>query len=48
MVWSNAVGPGGLVTGLELSAKFAEYAQLGFAEVGVKNAQVIVGDALKS
>ncbi|EFX03230.1 O-methyltransferase family 3 [Grosmannia clavigera kw1407] len=48
MVWSNAVGPSGTVTGLEMDEKYADYARLGFADVGVKNAEIIVGDALKT
>ncbi|KAL1901984.1 hypothetical protein Sste5346_001690 [Sporothrix stenoceras] len=48
MVWSHAVGPSGKVTGLEFSPEYAEAARKGFAQVGVENAEVIVGDAIET
>ncbi|OAA62534.1 O-methyltransferase family 3 [Niveomyces insectorum RCEF 264] len=48
MVWSHAVGPEGKVTGLEVEPEYAAAARAGYAEVGVHNAEVIVGDALET
>ncbi|KAL8376195.1 hypothetical protein RB595_007346 [Gaeumannomyces hyphopodioides] len=45
MVWANAVGPGGKVTGLEYDADFAEEARRGVKENGFDNIEIIVGDA---
>ncbi|CAK7211772.1 hypothetical protein SBRCBS47491_001229 [Sporothrix bragantina] len=48
MVWSHAVGPNGKVTGLEFLPEYAEAARKGFEQVGVTNAEVIVGDAIET
>ncbi|KAF5486486.1 O-methyltransferase MdmC [Colletotrichum fructicola] len=48
MVWSHAVGPNGTVTGLEFDANYAKQAQEAWAANGIKNASVIVGDALQT
>lgn len=48
MVWSHAVGPDGKVTGLEFSPEYAQKAEEAFEANGVKNVEVIVGDALSS
>lgn len=48
MVWSHAVGPEGTVTGLEFSADYAKQAEEAWAANGIKNASVIVGDALET
>lgn len=45
MVWANAVGPAGKVTGLEYDADFAEEARRGVKENGFDNVEIIVGDA---
>lgn len=45
---SHAVGPTGKVTGLEYSPEYAEAARKGFEQVGVTNAEVIVGDGLET
>ncbi|KAM4062462.1 o-methyltransferase [Hirsutella rhossiliensis] len=45
MVWSHAVGPDGLVTGLEISPEFAREAGEAFAANGINNIETIVGDA---
>ena len=47
-MWSDAVGPDGKVTGLEFDPKYAKLAEDAFAKYGVKNAEVIVGDALET
>ena len=48
MGWAEAVGPHGHVTGLEFSPEYAQVARESFAKYGVKNAEVIVGDARES
>jgi predicted O-methyltransferase YrrM len=48
MVWSHAVGPGGKVTGLEYNAEYAKMAENALEERGIKNVQVILGDALET
>lgn len=48
MVWSHAVGPDGKVTGLEFSPEYAKKAEEAFEANGVKNVEIIVGDALSS
>ncbi|KAF3481084.1 O-methyltransferase MdmC [Arthroderma uncinatum] len=48
LVWSHAVGPEGRVTGLEFDPSFANLAEEAFKKYGVKNVEVIVGDALKT
>ncbi|KAK1448290.1 O-methyltransferase [Colletotrichum cuscutae] len=48
MVWSHAVGPEGTVTGLEFSADYAKQAEEAWAANGIKNASVVVGDALET
>lgn len=48
MGWAEAVGPEGHVTGLEFSAEYAEIARESFAKNGVKNIEVVVGDAHES
>jgi predicted O-methyltransferase YrrM len=48
MGWAEAVGPQGHVTGLEFSPEYAEIAKESFTKHGIKNAEVIVGDARES
>ncbi|KAK2037536.1 O-methyltransferase [Colletotrichum somersetense] len=48
MIWSHAVGPDGTVTGLEFNADYAKQAQAAWAANGIKNASVVVGDALET
>ncbi|KAF6843439.1 O-methyltransferase [Colletotrichum musicola] len=48
MVWSHAVGSDGTVTGLEFDAGYAKQAEEAWAANGIKNASVIVGDALET
>ncbi|KND86228.1 O-methyltransferase MdmC [Tolypocladium ophioglossoides CBS 100239] len=48
LIWSHAVGPDGQVTGLEFDPSFAKSAEEAFQKQGVKNVQVIVGDALET
>ncbi|KAF4119791.1 O-methyltransferase [Geosmithia morbida] len=48
LVWSHAVGPQGSVTGLEFEQKYADLANKAFADNGVKNVDIKVGDALKT
>lgn len=48
LVWAHAVGPDGHVTGLEFSKEYAELAEQVLAQNGVKNADIQVGDALKT
>lgn len=43
MVWSNAVGPDGQVTGLESNAKYAKTAAEAIAARGITNVEIIVG-----
>ena len=45
MVWAHAVGPDGVVTGLEYSPEFADLARKGLSKHGVQNVEVIVGPA---
>ncbi|PHH85472.1 hypothetical protein CDD83_371 [Cordyceps sp. RAO-2017] len=45
MVWSHAVGPDGLVTGLEISPDLAREAAAVFAAHAINNIDVVVGDA---
>lgn len=46
LVWSHAVGPQGHVTGLEFSEEYAQLARDVFERNGIKNVEVIQGDAL--
>ncbi|KAJ3493930.1 hypothetical protein NLG97_g4412 [Lecanicillium saksenae] len=48
MVWSNAVGSDGRVTGLEANVKYAEMAAEAIAARGLTNVDIIVGPALQS
>ncbi|KAK1589690.1 O-methyltransferase [Colletotrichum navitas] len=48
MIWSHAVGPDGTVTGLEFNADYAKQAEAAWAANGIKNASVVVGDALET
>ena len=48
MVWSHAVGPEGKVTGLEYNAEYAKMAEEALAERGVKNVEIVLGDALET
>ncbi|EFR04220.1 hypothetical protein MGYG_07227 [Nannizzia gypsea CBS 118893] len=48
LVWSNAVGPEGKITGLEFDSKFAKLAEEAFEKYGVKNVELVVGDALET
>ncbi|TVY16167.1 O-methyltransferase MdmC [Lachnellula arida] len=47
LAWSHAVGPEGKVTALEFEPHFAKLAEEAFEANGVKNAEVLVGDALE-
>lgn len=48
MVWSHAVGKDGKVVGLELSEEYAGIAEKAFAENGVKNVELKIGDAVET
>jgi predicted O-methyltransferase YrrM len=48
MGWSDAVGPDGHVTALEFSPEYAAIAEEAFSKNGIKNVDVIVGDATES
>jgi predicted O-methyltransferase YrrM len=48
MAWSSAVGPDGHVTALEFEPAYAKLAEEAWAANGIKNTEVIVGDAGKS
>ncbi|TEA22846.1 O-methyltransferase MdmC [Colletotrichum sidae] len=48
MVWSHAVGPSGTVTGLEFDPEYAKIAEHAWADNGITNASVVVGDALET
>jgi predicted O-methyltransferase YrrM len=48
MGWSDAVGPDGHVTALEFSPEYAAIAEEAFAKNGIKNVDVVVGDATES
>jgi predicted O-methyltransferase YrrM len=48
MGWAEAVGRQGHVTALEFSAEYAEIAKDTFAKNGIKNVELIVGDARES
>ena len=48
MGWSEAVGPDGHVTALEFSPEYAKIAEESFERNGIKNVEVIVGDARES
>lgn len=48
MVWSHAVGTDGHVTTLEFDPEYAAVAKAAWAKNGIKNIEVIVGDARES
>jgi predicted O-methyltransferase YrrM len=48
LVWSHAVGPEGLVTGLEFDAGFAKTAKAALADQGADNVEIIVGPAAET
>ncbi|KAJ9156472.1 O-methyltransferase MdmC [Pleurostoma richardsiae] len=48
MAWSYAAGPDGFVTGLEFSKEYAGMARKGLQENGVKNVEIVEGDAAKT
>ncbi len=48
MGWSEAVGPDGHVTALEYYPEYAKIAEEAFEKNGIKNVEVIVGDARES
>jgi len=48
MAWSEAVGPDGHVTALEFEPAYAKLAEEAWAKNGIKNTEVIVGDAAES
>jgi O-methyltransferase len=48
MGWSSAVGLDGHVTALEFSPEYAAIAEEAFAKNGIKNVDVVVGDATES
>lgn len=45
MAWSHAVGPDGHVTTLEFEPEYAKIAEDSLRKNGIKNVEVIVGDA---
>lgn len=47
-VWSDAVGPEGVVTGLEYDPDYAKLANDAFAANNIKNIEIIVGPAAES
>ena len=48
LVWAHAVGQEGKVTGLEFSEEYSQMAREVFERNGVKNAEVVYGDALQT
>ncbi|KAH7193507.1 S-adenosyl-L-methionine-dependent methyltransferase [Fusarium flagelliforme] len=48
LVWADAVGPDGLVTGLEYESEYADLSKKAFEANEVKNAEIIVGPASES
>ncbi|KAF4422060.1 hypothetical protein F53441_14322 [Fusarium austroafricanum] len=48
LVWADAVGPNGLVTGLEFEPEYAELSRKAFEANGVKNVEILVGPASES
>lgn len=46
MLWSDAVGPGRFVTGLELDAEYAKLATNAVESRGINDMETIVGSAL--
>ncbi|RGP58716.1 hypothetical protein FSPOR_11840 [Fusarium sporotrichioides] len=48
LVWADAVGPDGLVTGLEYESEYAELSKKIFEANSVKNVEIIVGSASES
>lgn len=44
-VFSHAVGPDGLVTGLEINPEYAKTATEALAERGVTNVEILLGSA---
>ncbi|KAL7788347.1 S-adenosyl-L-methionine-dependent methyltransferase [Trichoderma ceciliae] len=48
LVWAHAIGEDGKVTGLEFSEEYAKIANSTFEKLGVKNVEIIVGDALQT
>jgi predicted O-methyltransferase YrrM len=48
LVWAHAIGEDGKVTGLEFSEEYAKIANGTFEKHGVKNVEIIVGDALQT
>lgn len=47
-VWADAVGPHGVVTGLEFDPDYAKLANEAFATNNVKNVEIVVGPAAKT
>lgn len=48
LVWAHAVGPEGVVTGLEYEAEYAKLANDAFAANNVENVEIIVGAAAET
>ena len=48
LVWAHAVGPDGKVTGLEFKPEYAQKARETFERFGVKNVEIINGDAVET
>jgi predicted O-methyltransferase YrrM len=46
--WLDGVGPDGLVAAHEFSPEYAKIAEETFAKNGIKNAEIIAGDARES
>jgi predicted O-methyltransferase YrrM len=48
LVWADAVGPNGLVTGLEFEPEYAELSKKAFKENNINNIEIIGGPASES
>lgn len=48
LVWADAVGPNGFVTGLEFEPEYAELSKKAFKENNINNVEIIVGPASES
>lgn len=48
LVWAHAVGNDGKVTGLEASREYVNMSRDGFARLGVKNVDIVEGDAVET
>lgn len=48
LAWAHAVGPDGVVTGLEFNPEYAQKAREAFKRFGVENVDIIEGDAVEA